>query len=615
MIIDSVSIRNFRSIDQLNVTLDPLTVVLGANSVGKSTVIRALDWFFSTAPLELDDVRDRDEQRVVSAQVTFTDLTDADRAAFPSYTTGDRMTLRKVRNTDGSIKLTGRGLVYQPFEDTRQIREAVPLRQAFNAYAEAHPSLGLDRAQSKQAALDQMTKWEQANPDKCQEADQDATHLLGAVGQGVLRQRFQFVLVPALRDAAQEAREGRDTALGRLLSVIAERRAAAHEEIAKLEEEMRNRYEQVITEAHGQSLDELSNAMTHELRVLISEAEVRIEAEPATLSLPDPRVLLRAGEGGSITDIGRQGHGFQRTFIITALRYLSEHTVVEGDVPSIFLALEEPELYQHPVRSRHFASVLERLALHEDSRVQVLYATHSPYFVNARHFESIRVFRRSLDQQGRLRSPKVARASLANVAVRLQGIVDADHIERRMSRTIDYNSLFSEAFFATAVLLCEGLPDSMVLREVARLEQPSLEAEGIVVVQASKTALPVAYAILDLLEIPTYVVFDGDKNCRPESCEPTKRRNQDIQRAMCLGQVEDFPASAARDYWATFEDSLEDYLRDEVEDFEAKCQAVSGRTDWRQKSGETYVEVLSSEGDLPSLLREVVTAARALARS
>jgi putative ATP-dependent endonuclease of OLD family len=615
VIIESISIRNFRAIEQLDLALDRLTILLGANSVGKSSVVRALEWFFSSDSLELEDVRDRDPARVVSVRVTFAELTDADRRAFPSYTTGEQMTLLKVRNADGSIKLTGRGLVYPPFEAIRQIGDAVPLRQAFNAYVDDNPGLSLTRAASKPAALSEMAEWEHAHPEECAEADQDATHLLGAVGQGVLRQRFEFVLVPALRDAALEAREGRDTTLGRLLGVIAERRATAGEQIAELEEEMRARYERVVTEAHGESLDELSSAMTDELRVLISEGEVHIEAEPASLSLPNPRVLLRAGEGGSVTDIGRQGHGFQRTFIITALRYLSEQTAVEGDVPSIFLALEEPELYQHPVRSRHFASVLERLTLDDDSRVQVLYATHSPYFVNAQRFASIRLFRRGLDSDGRLLPPRVASASAADVALRLAGIVDGDQIQRRMTRTIDYNALFSEAFFANGVILCEGLPDSMVLREVARRSVPSLEAEGIVAVQASKTALPVAYVILDLLEIPTYVIFDGDKDCREDNREQTKQHNRNIQSAMRLAIIEDFPSSGARGSWAVFEDSLESCLKDAIDDFDAKCQRASGRSDWRPKSGETYVEVLSGETAVPALLSEIVTCARALSRS
>jgi len=429
----------------------------------------------------------------------------------------------------------------------------------------------------------------------------------------VLGQRFKFVFVPALRDASVDAQEGRDTTLSQLLSAIAEQRAAAGERVADLEREMRERYEQIVVDAHGASLEELSAAMTEQLRSLISRAEVRLEAQPATLNLPGPRVLLRAGESGSLTDIGRQGHGFQRTFIITALRYLSENVVVgDADAPTIFLAIEEPELYQHPVRARHFSSVLERLVDREEPPVQVLYATHSPYFVNARRFASIRLFRRTVGEGGLLEPPSVLAASLPDVTARLAGIVDPDHIDRRLSRTIDDNHLFSEAFFGQAVILTEGFHDSRVLEQVARMGGRALEADGVVAVHSSKTALPVAYAILALLGVPTYVVFDGDADCRDDQTEMHTKLNRDLQTLLGVEQVEDFPGTAAHERWAVFEKTLEQALKDAIPEFEKKCQRMSEKNDWRVKSGETYSAVIDAEGEAPTLLREILASARRL---
>lgn len=588
--------------------------MLGANSTGKSTVIKALEWFFEgQRQLDLDDVRDGNPELVASVRVTFTGFSDADREAFPGYTTGERMTLLKTRSLDGNVKLTGRGLVYPAFRQTRSQQGAVAVRTAFNAFCDAHPDWGLERATSQAQALNRMEGWERNHPELCEEDERDASHLLGAVGQGVLGQRFKFVFVPALRDASIDAQEGRDTTLSRLLSAIAEQRAAAGERVADLEREMRERYEQIVVHAHGASLEELSAAMTEQLRSLISRAEVRLEAQPAALNLPGPRILLRAGEAGSLTDIGRQGHGFQR--IITALRYLSESDVEDVDAPAIFLAVEEPELYQHPVRSRHFSAVLERLADREEPPVQVLYATHSPYFVNARRFASIRLFRRALGQDGRLEPPSVLQASVADVAAKLTGVIDPGHIDRRLSRTIDDNHLFSEAFFGHAVILTEGFHDSQLLQEVARMNGGSLEADGIVAVHASKTALPIAYTILALLGVPTYVVFDGDEGCRADQTEMHRKLNRDIQTLLEIEEIEDFPATAAHECWAVFEKTLEQELKNAIPAFETKCQHMSEKTDWRVKSGETYAAVIGAEGAAPPLLVEIIAAARELTSS
>jgi putative ATP-dependent endonuclease of OLD family len=613
LIIQSISVRNFRSIDRLDIDLERLTVLLGANSAGKSTVIRALEWFFDGERFDLDDVRDQNPELVVSVRVTFTGFADADRQAFPGYTTGEKMTLLKTRNSDGSVKLTGRGLVYPAFKEIRSQEGAVAVRMAFNAFRDAHPEFDLERATSQAQALARMEAWEREHPELCEEDERDASHLLGAVGQGVLRQRFKFVFVPALRDAALDAQEGRNTTLSQLLSAIAEQRAAAGERVADLEREVRERYEEIVVDAHGASLEELSAAMTEQLRSLISNAEVRLEAQPAALTLPGPRVLLRAGEAGSLTDISRQGHGFQRTFIITALRYLSESDVEGADAPAIFLAIEEPELYQHPARARHFSTVLERLADRGEPPVQVLYATHSPYFVNAGRFASLRLFRRALGEEGRLSPPSVLRASAADVAAKLAGVVDPAHIERRLSRTIDDNHLFSEAFFGQAVILTEGFHDARVLQEVARMDGASLEADGIVVVHASKTALPIAFTILSLLGIPAYVVFDGDNNCHDDQLEMHRKLNRDLQTLMGVQEPEDFPSSGARENWAAFEETLEATLRLEIPDFDSKCQRTSEKSDWRVKSGETYVAVIRDDGAAPALLTQIVAGARRLA--
>ncbi|WP_185174197.1 AAA family ATPase [Rothia nasimurium] len=46
MKISSVQIKNFRTVQEANINFDSITTFIGPNGVGKSTVLRALDWFF-----------------------------------------------------------------------------------------------------------------------------------------------------------------------------------------------------------------------------------------------------------------------------------------------------------------------------------------------------------------------------------------------------------------------------------------------------------------------------------------------------------------------------------------------------------------------------------------
>jgi putative ATP-dependent endonuclease of the OLD family len=64
------------------------------------------------------------------------------------------------------------------------------------------------------------------------------------------------------------------------------------------------------------------------------------------------------------------------------------------------LAIEEPELYQHPLQARTLAAALRDLA-RVDSRTktpQIAYSTHSEHFVHPTLFEDLRIV--SSDQAG-----------------------------------------------------------------------------------------------------------------------------------------------------------------------------------------------------------------------
>jgi predicted ATP-dependent endonuclease of OLD family len=47
MKIQSVTIKNFRTLKNMTITFDDVTTFIGPNGTGKSTVLRGLDWFFN----------------------------------------------------------------------------------------------------------------------------------------------------------------------------------------------------------------------------------------------------------------------------------------------------------------------------------------------------------------------------------------------------------------------------------------------------------------------------------------------------------------------------------------------------------------------------------------
>lgn len=138
--------------------------------------------------------------------------------------------------------------------------------------------------------------------------------------------------------------------------------------------------------------------MTTQLNAVVSSYSPgrSVTVFPAEVELKAPRTTFDVAvlDGTNETAVERQGHGFQRTLLISALQLLAMSGAASAE-GVICLAIEEPELFQHPIQAQTFAKVLRSLAEDSGKRIQVTYATHSPYFLEARHFDQVRRLTRS----------------------------------------------------------------------------------------------------------------------------------------------------------------------------------------------------------------------------
>jgi putative ATP-dependent endonuclease of OLD family len=615
----TVNITNYRCLAEVSVDMDDLTILLGSNSAGKSSFLHALEFFFDNTTLDTADVFGGQDQ-TVSVECTFGDLNDADRSALGPYALGDRVVLRRSWTPGGDAVLTGRGRRFPRFEEVRS-KAGREYTAAYKALRSELGELDLPAATTVAAVEQAMLTFEQEHADLCAVVeDQAAGKFLGygSVGRSRLAERFPFVLVPAMRDAASEAVERRGSLLTHLLTAIADQRAAANEQLKAIETEARTSYESAVETSHGPVLRELADRLSEQIRRYVPGGEIKLEPSPAGFSLDPPRVDLSGGEERDITDLGRQGHGFQRAFVISALEYLADTDVEEAtDRPTLLLAIEEPELYQHPPRARHFFKTLSTIT--QSPSVQVCYATHSPYFVSPERFDSLRFFRRRMGVGG-TRDTTVTAASLDVLAGRLQ---ESEANARRAVLARTLSEQFREAFFAKSVLLTEGASDAAVFETAAEmLGLGSLAADGVVVTNVGgKGSQPIALAILNALGIPTYCVFDGDASASDgEECATCRRSKRDrtsaivsngkILQALGVSPVE-FPPTAIHDNWACFENEIED----SIDGFRPLVARVKNEMGWKGKSPVVYAEAVRRGGveALPGEIAEILHHTRRLA--
>ena len=342
---------------------------------------------------------------------------------------------------------------------------------------------------------------------------------------------------------------------------------------------------------------------------------------PADVELKAPKTTFEVAvlDGTTETAVERQGHGFQRTILISALQLLAQSGAASAE-GVICLAIEEPELFQHPIQAQAFAKVLRSLVEDPDKCIQVTYATHSPYFLEARHFNQVRRLTRSADE-----TPVVSVhcATIADVKAKLNGIVDADVVDRRLDHNVA--DQLSIALFANRAFLVEGTTESSVFYGIGdRTSHGLLEAAGVSIVSVgSKTSIPLAHAILSAIGVPAYALFDADagfearakaKNKKQEDIDK-ERNNHATENRRLLRYFgipeEDFPKANVLNGVAIFEDHLESLLSEKWPEWVAACTEIEAAAGISLAKNQLAYRTatLKAAGAVPEMLQNILAKA------
>jgi putative ATP-dependent endonuclease of OLD family len=640
MKIQHISIKNFRSIESLELDFDDYTALVGANGAGKSSVLYALKWFYDGGPLTPEDCHapgseDPGKTRgTIEVAVTFGQLTPRDRERLENYGRGPTAVFRRTWNTvETKDKVLGNALQGPGFPALRGLKKVGEFRPAYEALQKEVPGLPpLGAAFAKEDMLSAFDAWEN-DPSNLKDLKpveaEDASHMFGIGGTHVINQCSRFVLVPAAADITSEVggmKKG--AALSELIGTVMSSAANVAKEawLAK-HEDVIDELKTAMSEGVSTSTKLQAQRVNARLKSLIPNASVAFRPEvPDWTPTATASIATSVSIDGLANDVARQGHGVQRAVLIAMLQALipdkeflrSQLDESEGDVdaqltqlleglPTIVVGLEEPEIYQHPARARSFARVLLELAT--SGSAQVVLATHSPYFVLPRQYASLRRF---TIHKGKT---SVSCATLEAVVSRAAG--KAENVTKHMDRYIPTS--FSEGFFADAVVLVEGDTDRVVIESLAELLGTPLDSSGIAVVSCeSKSALRTPHAIFTELGIPAYVVFDSDGlgyTRKPEKLHQHKRDTELMlswlpETHQVLGEVpKKFgDATAVCAHWTWWEDDLESQLEQWPSFVAAVADAHGASVRDAGKNSSHYRTAVQNakEEDVPATLRQLI---------
>jgi putative ATP-dependent endonuclease of the OLD family len=641
-----VHIRNFRSIRDATVEFSAQTAILGGNGAGKSTILRAIDRFYSpSANVELDDFFGRLPHEPIEIALTFVDFTDAEHDMFASRIHGGEMVVVRVFEAGGSKsngRYFGMSLQHSGFADLRATGGASARRDLYKAlrgqggdYAEFLPTVS--RADDIPEAL---AGWEARFPEQCELIRDDGQFFgFANVANGKLQKATSFVFIPAIRDVSADAVDAKGAVIARLMELVVRSSILKRREIREWQARASSEYRELTNPSRLHELGDLSAELTRTLQVFYGEAGVALRWKPADeLDIPLPSADVFLSDDGFEGPVDRKGHGLQRAFVLTLLQHLAKaiatdtsveagtpedrasdmadgmeangetpHEGVAVPMPGLILAIEEPELYQHPTKQRHFAKVLAQLADGTlpgvAGRMQIMFASHSSLFVSMDRFDEVRLARRVHVEGGAHKECRLTSSTLEAVAARLErahgrspGTFTGDSVRARL-HIIDPE--IAEGLFADAVVLVEGASDRAAIHAAAALNDIDLEARGIAVLPvAGKTNLDRPAAIFLELCVPTYLVWDCDKKGDKVDRAGTNRALQLLMGVEKADAVD--AASVVSSNFTCFEGDLETTLRQEMGSdlFNTQLDLVKARygvegRDEAQKAPFIMAEVLS----------------------
>ena len=437
----------------------------------------------------------------------------------------------------------------------------------------------LPQWKNQQDATDALSEWEDAHQEVCtRNRDDGAFFNFKQGGNGDLNRYTRLLPIPAVRNVTSDAVEGRGAVITTLLDMVIRGELAQRPAMAEIQTQALEKYKTLISESE---LNELSEKLSTTLRTYAPTTSVRLEWQPIDeIEMPMPKAHIRVVEDEFETDAERTGHGVQRAFILSLLQRLalaqSELPAPQVPVPaappleqpSLLLAIEEPELYQHPNRQRHLSDVFMRLATAGipgvAQKTQVLYTTHSPLLIGLDRFNQVRICRKVRKDVGQPKQTSVASITLQLVAQRLWE-ANGSKGEAYTSESLIHRlhglmtPVVGEGFFGDVVVLVEGETDQAAIMAAASVLGHNLSTLGISVIPCrGKSSLDRPAIIFRELGIPTYVVWDGDKgkkDARPEE-------NHRLLRVLGKSVV-DWPARQDAEC-TIFERDLETTLREEL---------------------------------------------------
>jgi CRISPR-associated exonuclease Cas4 len=530
MKLSKITIKNFVALKDVALTCKDLTAIIGENNVGKSSVLMALDAFFSVGTSGMRSgyfhrYKEGEEEKnepIAEVECEFVDLTNTEKSEFRTRLCEDRLILQKRYSftDEGKIDVVykTKSKIYD--DEYLNLDSPVPTRADVEAkgWQEFYPSSGRITKEHHEAAKERIIeqtkpafKYDYINNPKGWQNQCDK--LLP-----------EFHLIPAVREATEELKMTQTSKLSMLINSIINRIILKHPSFERLKQnvdEIQKLFDPKTREDERiPGFDRIAKSLSNNLsRYIKAEVDLR----PA---IPDPADFFRLGmdvsvDDGIVGNLEEKGHGLQRSFIVSMfLTYGDLLREIEKDYPleeegekhfrPLIFAFEEPELYLHPQLQRSVYDTLKEIS----EQNQIIYCTHSPFFVDLNNYKDIILLKKdvSTGKTCQLQCQK----ELFSTPER--------KVLQKIYRILNEVDPKSEMFFARKIVLVEGPCEKHCYPIIAR--RLGIFNHSVTLVDCGgNESIPLYQELLNAFQLPYLVITDEDPGNEKAQADVAEIRN------------------------------------------------------------------------------------------
>lgn len=539
MYIETIEIKNFRSIKHQVVQLNKYNAFIGSNGAGKSNILAALNVFFreqlnnstSTSIMVEEDFFNKNTAEPIEITVTFGDLPTEAKSELGHYVRANKLIISTVANFEkntGIAEVTQHGsrlgvADFAPFYAAGTVSEKKTI------YTELRGKHELPDAKTGANMAEALHEYEEANPAQCHPIRSSDQFYGFSKGSNKLAQFVQWVYVPAVKDAGSEELASRNTALKILTERLVENEVD-FSELQTLQKELSDRYEGILAD-NSAVLESLSKELTASVREWANPSVAanlqRGSGKSEPLKIEHPVTTIKLADGAFEGNVSRFGHGFQRSFLITLLTKL---VATNGENPrTLLLGIEEPELYQHPLQIRQISDVLRSLSKRS---AQVFATTHSPHLVDGQNFESVKLVRKC-NSTGASQVTQTTLEKLNAGIARCAGKQPQKPEGFTAHFSAAMHPVLNEMFFGNRLVLVEGKEEVAYITAYLHLMDlwETYRQKGVVIVPVEgKSHLLRPAVVAALLELDFLLVFDCDYSDRAEIAAFIEKNTHDPEK-------------------------------------------------------------------------------------